>query len=138
MLFLFDENIPMLRTSFVAGTVLSVSILGKSPSDTEIWKYAQDHNLVIVTKDTDFSDRILVASPPPRVVHLRFGNLRRREFESLLSKTWPDIELLLQTHKLVNVYRDRIASKRSPSATADRSRKRSFRRPVPSARTMCG
>ena len=108
MLFLFDENIPVQRTSFVEGTIRSVSVLGQSPSDTEIWKYAQDHNAVIVTKDTDFSDRILVASPPPRVVHLRFGNLRRREFESLLSKTWPDIDLLLQTHKLVNVYRERI------------------------------
>ncbi|MFM6321416.1 MAG: DUF5615 family PIN-like protein [Microcystis panniformis] len=35
------------------------SFLGRSPRDTEIWQYAKDKKLVIVTKDTDFSDRLI-------------------------------------------------------------------------------
>jgi predicted nuclease of predicted toxin-antitoxin system len=64
--------------------------------------------LVSVSKDADFSDRIITKSPPPRVVHLRFGNLRRNEFHALLARLWPQIERLVKRYKLVNVYPDRL------------------------------
>jgi predicted nuclease of predicted toxin-antitoxin system len=63
---------------------------------------------VIVSKDADFSDRIITQSPPPRVVHLRFGNLGRNDFHALLARILPQIETLLKSHKLVNVFADRI------------------------------
>ncbi|HMO51978.1 MAG TPA: DUF5615 family PIN-like protein [Kiritimatiellia bacterium] len=65
-------------------------------------------NLVIITKDTDFSNRIMLSSPPPWVVHLRFGNMKRRRFHELLKKLWPRIEQLLPEHKLVNVFQEKI------------------------------
>ena len=42
------------------------------------------------------------------MVHLRFGNLRKNEFHALLARVWPRIETLLKSHKLVNVYPDRL------------------------------
>lgn len=42
------------------------------------------------------------------MVHLRFGNMRLREYHAFLSSVWPRIEFLIAIHKLVNVYRDRI------------------------------
>ncbi|MGA2180733.1 MAG: DUF5615 family PIN-like protein [Verrucomicrobiota bacterium] len=62
----------------------------------------------MISKDADFSDRIITNSPPRRVVHLRFGNLRKDEFHALLARVWPQIETLLKSHKLVNVYSDRL------------------------------
>ena len=59
-----------------------------------------------------FSDRILVSQPPPWVVHLRIGNLRRADFHAFLARVWPQIEALLPAHKLVNVYLDRIEAVR--------------------------
>jgi predicted nuclease of predicted toxin-antitoxin system len=50
----------------------------------------------------------MLSSPPPWVVHLRIGNLRKREFHTFLSTVWPSIEGLLPAHKLINIYRDRI------------------------------
>jgi len=41
-------------------------------------------------------------------VHLRIGNMRRRDFHEFLAKVWPQVETLLPAHKLVNVYADRI------------------------------
>jgi hypothetical protein len=35
---------------------------------------------------------------------LRFGNLGRKEFHAVLARLWPQIETLLRTRKLVNVY----------------------------------
>jgi len=83
-----------------------VTNLGSSPTDTEIWEYAKQNNLVIVTKDADFSDRIIVSSPPPRVIHIKFGNMKKRDFHAFLKKIWPRLESLIKIHKLVNVYFD--------------------------------
>jgi predicted nuclease of predicted toxin-antitoxin system len=64
--------------------------------------------LVIVTKDADFSGRIILASPPPWVVHLRFGNLRRKQYHAFLGQVWPKIEAMLPEHKLINVMLESI------------------------------
>ncbi|WP_353851558.1 DUF5615 family PIN-like protein [Microcystis sp. LE19-195.1E] len=66
----------------------------------------------MVTKDADFSDRIMLDFSPPKVVHLRFGNIRKREFHQFLARIWPQIEALVIEHKLVNVYLDRIEALR--------------------------
>ncbi|MEL6488760.1 MAG: DUF5615 family PIN-like protein [Cyanobacteria bacterium J06634_6] len=106
--FIFDENLPVNVQFTPSLPVTHVTNLGNSLSDEAIWEYAKAHNLVIVTKDTDFSDRIIISNPPPRVVHLRFGNMRKRDFHSFLSDVWPQIENLLVNHKLVNVYLAKI------------------------------
>jgi predicted nuclease of predicted toxin-antitoxin system len=106
--FLFDENLPR-RVAFTpAWPVFHASEVGAAASDTALWWHARGRELAIVSKDADFSHRIMTATPPPWVVHLRFGNLRRQEFHALLARLWPAIEKLLPEHKLVNVYADRI------------------------------
>lgn len=106
--FLFDENLPT-RIQFKASLpLIHYSELGESPSDSSMWDFARQQELVIVSKDADFSERIILTSPPPWVVHLRIGNLRRAQFHSLLARVWPQVEMILKTHKLINVYADRI------------------------------
>ena len=106
--FLLDENLPV-KLGFALPLPCEHSTnLGASPSDTDIWDYARSNGLVITSKDADFSDRILVSAPPPWVVHLRFGNLRRADFHAFLEQVWPRVEILLASNKLVNVYLDRI------------------------------
>ena len=107
--FLLDENVPSRLTFTPSLPVLSVSaVFGKSASDTEVWEYAKAHQLVIVTKDADFTDKILSSSAPPWIVHLRFGNMRRKAFHETLCGRWIRIELLLKEHKLVSVFEDRL------------------------------
>lgn len=106
--FLFDENLPSRLKFSPSLPVVSSSAVRPSATDSEVWDFARTRELVIVSKDSDFSDRIIVHQPPPWVVHLRFWNLRRREFHELLARVWPQVEELLTTHKLVNVYADRI------------------------------
>jgi len=106
--YLFDENLPKRLRFSPKLPIVSASKIGKQPTDSQIWEFARKHDLVIVSKDADFSDLIITQSPPPRVVHLRFGNLRRDDFHALLARVWPQIETLLKSHKLVNVYADRL------------------------------
>lgn len=106
--FLLDNNL-LSRIQFTPSLpVIHASSLGNNPTDTNLWDHARRHDLAIVSKDADFSNRVMIHSPPPRVVHLRFGNMGRREFHAFLARVWPRVEYLLRNHKLVNVYRDRI------------------------------
>ena len=109
---LFDENVPRNVTFIPVLPVSHARDLGASASDTAIWRHARNNELAIVSKDADFSHRMMIATPPPWVVHLRFGNLRRRDFHALLIRLWSQIEALLPAHKLVNVYADRIETVR--------------------------
>ena len=106
--FLLDENLPAKIQFTPSLPMIHASVLGNSPSDTEIWQYAKENNLVIITKDADFSDRMMLEGSPPKVIHLRFGNLRKREFHEFLARIWPQIETLIIDYKLVNVYLDRL------------------------------
>lgn len=106
--FLFDENLPQNISFSPMFPVIHARSLGVSLSDSALWRHARQNQLLIVSEDADFSHRIMLSSPPPWVVHLRFGNLRRGDFHALPARLWPAIETLLPAHKLVNVYADRI------------------------------
>jgi predicted nuclease of predicted toxin-antitoxin system len=106
--FLFDENLPyclQIQTSF---PIHHSKDVGLSPSDNDLWLFAKSRNLAVVSKDADFSDRILISGPPPWIVHLRFGNLHRKAFHAYMKQIWPRVEGLLPEAKLINVYLDRI------------------------------
>lgn len=110
--FLFDENLPAVSGLATNFPIIHSASLGARMSDSALWEHAKTHDLAIVTKDADFSQRIILASPPPRVVHLRIGNMRRREFEAWLKQSWPRIEAAVKSHKLVNVFLARMQSVR--------------------------
>ena len=103
-----DQNLPIRLRFTPSLPVVHATAFGPSPSDGTLWRAAREHDWVIVTKDSDFSARIILAEPPPRVVHLRFGNLRLAPFHDRLANAWPKVEALLVDHKLVNVFPDRL------------------------------
>jgi predicted nuclease of predicted toxin-antitoxin system len=45
-----------------------------SSSDDEIWNFALENQFAIVTKDSDFSSRIVLAESAPKIIWLRIGN----------------------------------------------------------------
>jgi predicted nuclease of predicted toxin-antitoxin system len=106
--FLLDENLPGQMAIMPSLPVFRATDLGASPADGDLWRFAREKSLVVVTKDADFSDRIFVETPPPWIVHLRVGNLRRRDYHAFMTLVWPRIEAHLPASKLVCVYRDRI------------------------------
>ena len=105
---LLDQNLPARLAFTPALPIIPAASLGRSPTDSVLWDHARKHEPAIVSKDADFPDRIILQTPPPWVVHLRFGNLRRRRFHAVLARAWPQVEALLPAHKLVNVYEDHV------------------------------
>lgn len=56
MRYLFDENLPDYLKIWTSDDCLHVTNISKSVSDNEIWKYALENNLIILTKDSDFHE----------------------------------------------------------------------------------
>lgn len=108
--FLIDENLPYFFKLWKSEEFTHVFDLKKSMSDSDIWKFAKENNMVIVTKDADFSNRIMLESPPPKIIHTKIGNLKIQELYTFLNALWPTIIGLLENSNLITVYNDRIES----------------------------
>jgi len=101
---MIDENLP---ASLAAGLPITRSHacdLSVRPTDNELWQHARERNWMILTRDTDFFDRLILEGPPPKVIWVRLGNIRRRDLQSLLSRLWPRILELLTDADLIEIH----------------------------------
>jgi predicted nuclease of predicted toxin-antitoxin system len=59
---------------------------GDETSDTEITKYADENDLVVVTKDVDFYHSFMNGRKPKRLFLITTGNIKNRELCDLFRK----------------------------------------------------
>lgn len=86
--YLIDANLPSKIKIWQSEKFEFVININDEWSDSEIWNYAETNNLTIVTKDADFSHRIMVSDSPPKIIHIKIRNVKLREFESAVNKVW--------------------------------------------------
>lgn len=106
--YLVDVNLPRWFSQWNSADYLHQHDIDASQHDTLIWDYAREQELTIITKDSDFSSRILLSNPPPKVIHVRLGNMAMRTFHAAIAKCWPEVLAMNETHKLVIVHADRM------------------------------
>ena len=63
--------------------------------DADIWAYAREHDLVIVTKDTDFADLQAFYGSPPKVIWVHAPYASIGEVEVLFREHAPEITAFL-------------------------------------------
>lgn len=99
MKLLLDENlsrriVPFLQTAFPGSS--QVALLGmESASDEDIWRYARANDFVIVSRDSDFQERSLVAGHPPQVIWLKIPNRSKTAVLNILLDHRVEIERAL-------------------------------------------
>lgn len=95
MKFLIDAQLPPLLADWLrerGQEADHVYSLGRLDLDDEaIWSLALSEGYIVVTKDRDFADWAFARSPAPRVLWLRFGNMRNAALWIQLGATWPRI-----------------------------------------------
>ena len=107
MKLLLDENlsrriVPFLQTDFPGSS--QVALLGlEGADDSEIWQYAKDNDFVIVTRDSDFQERSLVAGHPPQVIWLKIPNHSKTIVLNILLEHHKEIERALSGQNLACV-----------------------------------
>ena len=106
--FIVDLNLPYHFELWHNPRFIHVKDLNDEWTDEEIWEYSKKRDLIIITKDVDFSNKIIVKNPPPKVIHIKVGNLKIKDLHSFLSSNWPTIERKIKKYKLLNVHKDKI------------------------------
>lgn len=106
--YLIDVNLPSRFSVWASDAYEHVVHINDELKDSEIWEYAKENNLTIVTKDTDFSDMTMLNNPPPRVIHIKIGNMKMKEFHQLINKIWNDVCTMSEDFKLIRVYSNKI------------------------------
>ncbi len=110
--YLIDVNLPRYFSVWNTDDYVHQADMDMRKPDEDIWLAARENGYTIISKDSDFSNRILLSSPPPKVIHIRLGNVSMRVFHRAISLCWDEVLLLSETHKLVTVYADRIEAVR--------------------------
>ncbi len=106
--YLVDVNLPYYFSLWKNEKYIHQRNIDPKWKDTKIWDYAKENNLTIITKDSDFSEKILFLEPPPRIIHIKFGNVKMKMFHKIITETWEEICKTSKNYKLVNVFIDRI------------------------------
>jgi predicted nuclease of predicted toxin-antitoxin system len=106
--YIVDVNLPYYFELWNNPRFTHVKDLNDEWTDDEIWEYSKDNDLIIISKDADFSNRIIVKNPPPKVIHIKVGNLKIQQLHKFLNDNWPIIEKKIKKFKLLYVYHDRI------------------------------
>jgi predicted nuclease of predicted toxin-antitoxin system len=98
--FLVDNQLPAALSQFLAARgcdcdhVMDVGL--GSASDSAIWHFANQNELIVISKDEDF---LYLAARPEnraRLVWVRLGNCRTPVLLATFERLWPRIEVFLQ------------------------------------------
>lgn len=69
--YLIDENLPFFFPVLKTESFIHISQFPLIEGDSDIWTYALQHNLIIITKDADFYYRYLSSNVYPKVIWLK-------------------------------------------------------------------
>lgn len=106
--YLVDVNLPKYFRFFNRPNFQFVSDIDLRLSDTDIWQYAIENQLVILTKDTDFYHRSLAANQKPKIVFFKLGNTTLSQLSQYFEQNWLIIEEALSKHALIIALPNRI------------------------------
>ena len=95
MKLLFDENLSpklvRLLDDLFPNSIHVRDVGLKASDDLVVWQYAEDHSLIICSKDSDLHQRSFLLGFPPKVLWVRLGNCSTSDVEKLLRKHFATI-----------------------------------------------
>lgn len=86
--FLVDVNLPKRFKFFNEKNFTHVVDIDACMKDNEIWDYAIEHNMIILTKDADFYNKFTSSSINPKVIYFQLGNLTLAELHHYFELNW--------------------------------------------------
>jgi len=106
--YLIDVNLPSRFSLWSGAEFEHVININDEMKDSEIWEYAKTNDLTIISKDTDFSDLMMINNPPPKVIHIKVGNMKIKDLHQFLNRIWPEVSKTSNDYKLVRVFLNEI------------------------------
>lgn len=85
-----------------SGCFHSKDIITNQPAkDIEIWEFAKQNQLTILTHDDDFEKLLLLKGAPPKVIILKTFNKKTKQIAELLVSKKEIIESFISTNELM-------------------------------------
>jgi len=106
--FLVDVNLPKHFHFFNTKDFVHVVDIDPTMSDANIWQYAIKNNHIILTKDSDFYYKFVLAEKRPKIVYFRLGNMTLKELYDYFDSNWDIIVGELTKGNLILVKRKTI------------------------------
>ena len=100
MRFLVDNQLPAALARFLVARgldchhVLEVGLA--QTSDAEIWRYATEHHMILISKDEDFLHHAERPGAILPFVWVRLGNCRNQALLAAFGSLWPRIQACLE------------------------------------------
>ncbi len=114
MKFLCDVHISYKLATFLRSlgfeTIHVNEILNKSETkDSDICMYADQNDLIVITKDADFRDSYFIRHSPKKLIKINLGNIPNKELEIIIKDNINSIQKLYsRTNFLLEVGKDNI------------------------------
>lgn len=106
--YMVDVNLPKYFSFFNQSNFIHVADINPRMTDREIQDYAFAHNMVILTKDSDFLNYIVLFPQGPKIVYLQLGNQTLRNLHAYFELYWNKIMASLPDAKLIIAHPDNI------------------------------
>ncbi len=71
--------------------------------DSDINAISVKEQRVVVSKDADFIDSLLISKKPYKLLYIATGNISNKELQELLEKNIGDIELAFSSSRLIEL-----------------------------------
>jgi len=88
MKLLLDENLSSRLVKALSDLYPNTEHVGNlglsAAEDGAVWDYAKANGFAIVSKDSDFAERSVLESDPPKIIWIRLGNCSSNELLELL------------------------------------------------------
>ncbi len=106
--YLIDVNLPKYFHYFKSDEFVHIVDINPEMTDEEIWNYAIEKELIILTKDTDFYNRFISSDNSPKIIFFKTGNMTLNQLHIFFKAYWNTIETLISTNRLIIVTKDTI------------------------------
>lgn len=101
MKFLIDVNLPKHFSFFNSDEFIHLADIDPQMSDNEIWNFAKENNLIILTKDSDFYFKSIQEEHSVKVIYFKLGSQKLSDLHRYFSNNWNLIKDLINNNRLV-------------------------------------
>lgn len=82
---------------------------GSATADAEICRYADAHNCIVITKDSDFKNSYLLRNTPKKLIRICLGNISNDKVIELISNNLSLINQIYQDESFyLEIQADRV------------------------------
>ena len=106
MIYWVDAQLPpqladWLRWTFKVEAYALRDLNLRDAEDEEIFRQAQQPNIVIISKDNDFVEMVLRFGSPPQLLWVTCGNVTNSRLQNLFTQVFPQAQALLASGEAV-------------------------------------